>query len=180
MTVASRLASATLLVFGLGACAPGSGLQLTSHGRLPVAEPATFAVSTTEGDGPILRAASEAVSQALSVRGWRAEAAAPQWQVEAFYSERPRSVGAFAGEAAPGEPEGWRIGPTPRRWWRRDGRVGVLTVRIVDAATGAEVVQAEAKGRIGAGPTGAALDQLAEAAVVEALASGRQPSAVSR
>lgn len=176
LNLASRLSLTALVLLGPVACASHPDVELTSHGRLPVAEPATFAGGTAEGGGRLLQDASLAVEQALSARGWRTEAANPQWQIETSYAERPRSLGAFVEEAAPQEPEGWRIGPTPRRWWRRDGREGVLAVRIVDATTGMEVVQAEAKGSIGSGPTGAILHVLAEAAVAEALAVGRQPS----
>lgn len=154
MFVAPRLSLPILALLGLAACASGPELEVSSHGRLPVTDPATFAMIRSEGDDPSLQAASAAVAEAFAVRGWHAEAAVPQWRIEALYVERPRSLGAFVEQAAPEESDGWRISPTPHRWWRRDGRVGVLAVRIVDAATGAEVVRAEAKSRIAAEPTG--------------------------
>lgn len=170
--------SPVIALLGLAACVSGPELEVASEGRLPVGTTPSFAVDISEPAGPHAQAASNAVSGALRARGWQPGTAA-QWRIEALYVERPGFLGAFVEEAAPVEPEGWRIRPTPRRWWRRDGGVGVLTLRMIDAATGAEVVHAEAKRRIDGQSTEAELDRLATALVAEAL-SDDQASAAPR
>lgn len=170
--------SPVIALLGLAACVSGPELEVASEGRLPVGTP-SFAVDISEPADPHAQAASNAVSGALRARGWRPGTAAAQWRIEALYVERPGFLGAFVEEAAPVEPEGWRIRPAPRRWWRRDSGVGVLTLRMIDVATGAEVVHAEAKRRIDGQSTEAELDQLATALVAEAL-SDDQDSAAPR
>lgn len=162
--------SPVIALLGLAACVSGPGLEVASEGRLPIGTTPSFVIDRPEQAGPHAHAASDAVARALDAHGWRTGTAAAQWRIEALYVERPGFLGAFLEDAASVEPEEWRIRPTPRRWWRRDGRVGVLTVRMVDAATGAETVHAEAKRRIDGQSTEAELDQLATALVAEALA----------
>lgn len=165
-------------LFGLGACLSGPGLEVAAQGRLPVGTTQNFAMDHPEHAASQARAASDAVARALSARGWLPGVTAAQWRIEALYAERPGSLGAFLAEAAPAEPGEWRIRPIPRRWWRRDSRVAVLKVRIVDAATGNEIVRAEAKQRMDGRLASADLDQLATAVVAEVLADDRASTAL--
>lgn len=165
-------------LLGLGACLSGPGLEVATQGRLPVGTTQSFAMDQPEDAPSQAGAASNAVARALSARGWLPGGAPAQWRIEALYAERPGSLGAFLAEAAPAEPGEWRIRPTPRRWWRRDRPVAVLKVRIVDTATGNEIVRAEAKQRMDGPLASADLDQLATAVVAEALADDRDSTAL--
>lgn len=165
-------------LLGLAACAVGPEVEVSGRGRLHAEAPHSFVIDNSGPADPHIQAASNAVAKALSARGWLAGATAPGVRIEALYAERPGSLGAFLGEAAPAEPGTWRINPTPRRWWRRDSRVGVLTVRIVDTATGKEIVRAEGKRRIDGRSARADLDQLAAAVVAEALAEDTASTAL--
>lgn len=151
------------LAVAMTACAAAPRPEVATYGVPPGEQRPRFAV-VDPSDRPELEAASRTVADALTTAGWRAGGDAASWQVETVYARRPRSVGGFAEEAAPMKLEEWRIRPERRRWWRRDGSVHVLGVRVVDA-TGAEIVRAQGLLN-GDGPlTEAQLDDLARAVV---------------
>lgn len=169
---------AALLLPGLASCASVPDLEVSSRGGLVSPTATTFA-SERAGEGDVSRA-SAAVRQALTARGWSTDPADPAWRIETAYAERPASVGGYAGESPPAGSADWRIAPAPRPWWRREARLGVLVIRIVNADSGAEVVRAEARTRLPGRPGGVDLDKLAAAAVTEALAAAPAPSAATR
>ena len=171
---------AALFLPGLGACASVPELKVSGRGHLSPAAPTTF-VSEEADEGGAPATASAAVRRALTEEGWSMDSGNPAWRIEIIYSERPESIGAYAGEGPPvAGSSDWSIAPAPRRWWRREARLGVLVVRIVDADSGMEAARIEARAKLSGRPAGTDLERLAAAAVTEALTEPAEPSVAAR
>jgi hypothetical protein len=89
----------------------------------------------------------------------------PEFRVEALYSERQGLVGAFSDLAADGKPR-WVANTAQVRWWswNRHPRIRQLTVRILDAGSGAEVYRGAAQEQ--GGRDAVEWDKLTTAAIV--------------
>jgi len=104
----------------------------------PAAEPASGSV------GPVT---ARLAAAGLTGR----EAAGRPYLVELSYSQRPLTVGAYAGEP-PAEPEAWVAPPSKQRWWMpRRVQLCTLSARVVDPALGGEAYSVKASTR-GRGP----------------------------
>lgn len=161
---------ATLVLAGcLHAGAPA--VRATSVAAAPA--PASFRLAGADGNDAV---ATE-VSAALAARGWRpaGEGAAASYLVLASYGDRPGQVGAFV--PAPGEdaPE-WVAERIPRRPWTafKRGR-RVLSLVVLDAASGRELRRAQASLDYWRGSDPEAVRRLALGAAA-ALTSPPQPT----
>jgi hypothetical protein len=99
----------------------------------------------------------------------RTDAALPRYFVEFGYSARPTGVGAYAlATPAKDDPSGWIAPPArPRPWTSTTTRVCVLSVRFIDARTGAEVYRVAATERRRKGDCAPVAPALASAALSE-------------
>jgi hypothetical protein len=107
----------------------------------------SYAFTATQPEGAVLR---PLVEDQFRSRGFvRTEAAAPRYFVELGYSARPAGVGAYALAApAKDDPSGWIAPPArPRPWTSTTTRICVLSVRLIDARTGAEAYRVTATER---------------------------------
>jgi hypothetical protein len=107
----------------------------------------------------------------LAANGFiRREGASARYFVELGYSARPTGVGAYALEAPIDKDDrsGWIAPPAHRRPWTSTGtRVCVLSVRFIDARTGAEAYRVAAAERRRKGDCAAIAPSLAAAALSE-------------
>lgn len=149
---------AALLALSAAACASSPSIEVARTGVVDLASPATYALSAED---PV---AGE-VRRSLSGLGWREDAEASAWRIEATYVVRPEEVGAYAGEdpAASGGP--WLDAPGRRPWWRGERQVRRLTLVLTDAKTGADGGTLSASLVAGPMEDNAAVQSLATAAL---------------
>ena len=158
-----------LVVLGLAlfatACASPRGPEIACHGGL-AASARTYAFASS-GAEPERAGIEAAVSAQLAADGFM-RADKPDYLVEVLFSARPAKVGAYEKLAQADTPE-WRVAPVKTPWWRtRQPKLGDVTIRFIDARTGAETYRATASGRSDLGKTAseaaARFDALAQAA----------------
>lgn len=118
-----------LLVLPLAACASAPRIEVTGAGTIDLAAPATYALVA---ESPV---AAE-VRQVLSELGWREDAQASAWRIEASYVVRPEEVGAYAGEDPANSGGAWLDAPGRRPWWRGERQVRRLILVLTDGRTG--------------------------------------------
>lgn len=159
-----------LVVLGLAlvvtACASPRGPQIACHGALDTgARTYAFASSGAEPERANIEAA---VSRRLAADGFTRAEQKPDYLVEVLFSARPAKVGAYEKLAEADTPQ-WRMAPVETPWWRvRQPTVGDVTIRFINARTGAEAYRATASGRSDLGKSAAEaaarFDALAQAA----------------
>ncbi|MBQ1542568.1 MAG: hypothetical protein V3S45_09310 [Kiloniellales bacterium] len=162
-----HLAAALLGAAGLLCGCASTKIAADSRGVGPdLSRGASFAL--TDG-GEAARPAAQAVAVRLGALGLSPATAAapPRYLVETGFSARPVAVGAFAAEIASdkGERPDWLIQPS-KRWWMSPGaEVCALSVRISEAAGGAEVYRVKAATRAPRSGCGETAEPLAQAAL---------------
>lgn len=126
-----------LTVLGPGACATQSLRLVEQRGAAPQA--GRYAVAA-DPEAPAPAGLAAAVDRRLSAQGLAAAEDQPQFRVEALYSERQGPVGAFNATGGDNAPV-WLASPPRIRWWswNRRPRLRQLTLRILDAGSGAEI-----------------------------------------
>lgn len=164
-----------LVVLGLAlvvtACASPRGPEIACYGGLP-AGARTYAFAS--GGAELERAGIEAaVSRSLAADGFTRADQKPDYLVEVLFSARPAKVGAYEKLAGADAPE-WKLAPVKTPWWKtRQPKLGDVTIRFIDARTGAEAYRATASGRSDMGKTAteaaARFDALAQAAAAPCL-----------
>lgn len=132
------------LALSLTACASTRGPEVACHGTLGSARSYAFAGAAAGAEHGEVEAA---VSRELASAGFTRADQSPDYLVEILLGERPATVGAYEKLAGAEAPE-WRLAPGKTAWWRaKPPTLGDVTVRFVDARTGAEVYRATASGR---------------------------------
>lgn len=132
-------------VLVLSACASPRGPEVTCQGGLGGAVPRSYAM-TRIGDAPERAQIEAAIVRQLTADGFAASDQ-PGYLVEVLYGERPAKVGAYEKLAQEGAPD-WRVAPVKTPWWGpRKPTIAKMSVRFIDAKTGAEVYRANASGR---------------------------------
>lgn len=164
-----------LVVLGLAlfvtACAGPRGPQIACHGSLG-SDARTFAFASG-GAEPERADIEAAVGQRLVADGFAQVEQKPDYLVEVLFSARPAKVGAYEKLAAAETPQ-WRLAPVKTPWWKvRQPTLGDVTIRFIDARTGAEAYRATASGRSDMGKTAteaaARFEALAQAAAAPCL-----------
>lgn len=164
-----------LVVLGLAlfvtACASPRGPEITCHGGLG-AGARTYAFASG-GVEPERAAIEAAVSRQLAADGFTRADQKPHYLVEVLFSARPAKVGAYEKLEQADTPE-WKLAPVKTPWWKtRQPKLGDVTIRFLDARTGAEAYRATASGRSDLGKTAAEaadrFDTLAQAAAAACL-----------
>jgi len=154
------------LALSVTACASARAPEVACHGALDTARSYAFVAG---GDGAERAEVEAVVSRGLATAGFTPDDRSPDYLVEVLLGERPGGVGAYEKLADPETPD-WRVAPAKPSWWRRKQPTrGDVTIRFVDARTGAEAYRATASGRADVGKSAeqaaARFDALATAAL---------------
>lgn len=169
---ALALAASGLGALALGGCASSTLSLVDQRGSAPAA--GRYALAA-DPEAPAPAGLAAAMGRQLGRQSLTPADDHPQFRVEAVYSERQGPVGAFSALGADGRPQ-WLASPPVIHWWswNRRPQVRQLTVRILEAGSGAEVYRATAVQQGGkAGPVD--WDKLAAAAVAPAAPAKTSP-----
>ena len=167
--------SVKLVVLGLAlfvtACASPRGPEIACQGGL-AASARSYAFASSEAE-PERAGIEAAVSRQLAADGFTRADQKPDYLVEVLFSARPAKVGAYEKLAEADAPD-WKLAPVKTPWWKtRQPTLGDVTIRFIDARTGAEAYRATASGRSDLGKTAseaaAKFDALAQAAAAPCL-----------
>ncbi|HWK42848.1 MAG TPA: DUF4136 domain-containing protein [Croceibacterium sp.] len=154
--VASGIAS--VLMAG---CAGNPGVSAMPIGRGVPEGAATFALA--EPLDNVGRIAAPHVERKLRELGFE-PSANPDLLVQVGGAERSRAVGAYIADPCDAATPAW-VEQRGKGWLLGGGRVLTLTVRIIDAGTGAPVYQASSQRRMAGGFNDARIERLVDAAL---------------